>query len=152
MTPTEQFAAWLHRAMQQAGYDVTSQRGGGRMALAERLDVSKSTVSRWLDARSLPSAAQLAPLAEALDLPLLTLMQESGLAPQGDQLSDGESARPITLERAADLLGIPTRQGRDMFANLVEPILSLARSIPEPTPELRLYEEWLQRQRRSADS
>jgi len=44
--------------------------------LAQRLNVSKSTVSRWETGRHAPPAAQLAQLASLLDTPLAAFARE----------------------------------------------------------------------------
>lgn len=79
MTPAQKFAAWLGPAMRRAGLDIDTQQGGGRLALANALDVSRSTVSRWLEGTSMPSPEYYEPLAKALDVRATDMLVGAGI-------------------------------------------------------------------------
>lgn len=77
-TTYPRFAEWLANAMRNADLDIDRQRGGGRAELADRLDVSKSTIARWLGGR-LPAPEYLDPLARALKVEPVDMLVDSGI-------------------------------------------------------------------------
>lgn len=81
------FATWLRAAMGRQGLTVSE--------LARTIGVSRVTVSTWLGARSRPSPASLASLADALCLPTEMVFAAAGI----QVVDDGQ------LARVADLLG-----------------------------------------------
>lgn len=108
MTLSEQFAAWLAQAMRQAGLEIDRQRGGGRTALAAAVGVSQSTVARWLDGKAAPSPEYFEPIADAVGVPVITMLVESGIisAESLNKLTRSDvRSQPITPAQAADDLG-----------------------------------------------
>jgi transcriptional regulator with XRE-family HTH domain len=79
MTLAQQFADWLADAMRRAQLDIDRQQGGGRVALANKLGVSRSTVSRWLDGKALPSPEYFQPIADAVGVPVAELLIGAGI-------------------------------------------------------------------------
>lgn len=75
----ERFRQWLATAMRNAGYDIDKQRGGGRAELADRLGVSRSTITRWLEGGSLPGLEFIEPLAAALNVPVTDVLIGAGI-------------------------------------------------------------------------
>lgn len=117
MTPAQEFAAWLQSAMRAAGYDIDSQRGGGRNALADALGIAKSTVTRWLSGEVLPDARYLAPLAKALHLTVAQVLAGSGLAPAEEtQPADA----PLSPEQWVARLGLKDPADRSLLLAMVE--------------------------------
>ncbi|MEU6235910.1 helix-turn-helix transcriptional regulator [Kitasatospora sp. NPDC047058] len=115
MTLAEKYAAWLADAMRAAGLDIDKQRGGGRQALATAVGVSASTVGRWLGGAALPSPEYFEPIADAVGVPPVQMLVESGII-SAASLTLGRSTdvrfQPITPAQAADEVGItdPTRR------------------------------------------
>lgn len=121
MTSAEQFATWLKQAMRRAGYDIDAQRGGGRQALAEKMNISKSTVTRWLSGDVLPAAEYFEPLAEALDVKVVDLLIGAGIVALRDLSA---SKRPTTPEEAAAELGITDPADVAAFVAIAERLSS----------------------------
>ncbi|MCX5209703.1 helix-turn-helix domain-containing protein [Kitasatospora sp. NBC_00240] len=118
MTIADQYAAWLQKAMREAGLEIDRQRGGGRTALAQAVNVSPSTVARWLDAKSTPSPELFEPIADAVGADVGTMLIESGIISAGSlpqrHRSDVRS-QPNTPAQAADALGITDPVARAAF-------------------------------------
>lgn len=123
MTPAEQFAAWLKQAMRGAGYDIDSQRGGGRNELAARMNIAKSTVTRWLSGEVLPAAEYFPALAEALDVSVIDALVGAGIISRASAAAlqrDPVKILPVTPEQAADALGITAPMDRELFLAMAE--------------------------------
>lgn len=119
MTLSEQYAAWLAGAMRAAGLDIDRQRGGGRKALADAVGASPSSVTRWLDGKAVPSPEYFEPIANAVGVPVITMLVESGIISAESltqlQRSDVRS-QPTTPEQAADDLDIHNPDERAALA------------------------------------
>lgn len=123
MTPSEQFATWLAPAMRAAGYDIDSQRGGGRSTLAERVGVAPSTINRWLTGKSMPDPDKFEPLAAALGVDPIEMLHEIGVLSAKTPTTSHETAvrsRPITPSQVADELGIDDPVDREAFLAMVQ--------------------------------
>lgn len=125
-TRTQRFAEYVSRAALEAGYDIHSPRGGGRKALAEATGMSPSSVGRMLAGQTMPDAAQLEPLADALDVPLSELLVRSGIVTRGAMPApagpEGE-APELTPVEAANRLGIRSPERVHMFEAMVRTLL-----------------------------
>lgn len=122
-TPLMRFAAYVRRAALAAGYDVDAERGGGKKRLAEAAGMSPTSISRLLIAERMPDARFLAPLAQALNVPLPQLLIESGLFPaesltQGPQESVGSP--DITPVDVAESWGVQDEAGRELLRAMHE--------------------------------
>jgi transcriptional regulator with XRE-family HTH domain len=80
---TQRFAEYMRRAVREAGYDIDSQRGGGRVALARDTGMSPSSVGRMLAGKTLPEPNHLEALAKALGVSLPDLLVQSGVVSRG---------------------------------------------------------------------
>lgn len=122
-TPAQRFAAWLRGAMRRADLDVDSRMGGGRSQLAERLGVSRSTVSRWLAGETMPDPTQFESIAAVLGVPVVELLVGSGIisARAVEQLDPAAfQARPLSAEEALMQLGITDPQDQALFLAMVD--------------------------------
>lgn len=73
-TDTEhEFATYLKQTMEHRGITLAE--------LATRMNVSRSTISRYLNAKAVPTAQSGQVLATALDVPFATLGLIAGLLP-----------------------------------------------------------------------
>lgn len=137
-TTAERFAAWLAPAMRRAGLDIDGQLGGGRAALAEKVGVSRSTVTRWLGGQTLPAPDQFAPLAEALGVYVLDILVDGGIVPAERAAAPSGSRPPrpydsgtelpadLDLAKLAELLGyLPEEQ--EIFTAVVETTMAALR-------------------------
>ncbi|MBW1601337.1 helix-turn-helix transcriptional regulator [Streptomyces sp. JJ66] len=139
----EDFAAWIEALVRDRGYDIDSPRGGGKSQLADAAGVHRAAITRLLQRHSMPDLETMRRLARVLRVPVRDMLIRSGqLTPEelpltaatphratGDQ-DDG----PLTLEQAAELLGVPEDQ-RGMFVRVAEQFLS--QSAQEATPSAR---------------
>ncbi|MEU8920024.1 helix-turn-helix transcriptional regulator [Kitasatospora sp. NPDC048545] len=118
MTLSETYAAWLRDAMRAAGLDIDRQRGGGRQALAQAVGVSASTVGRWLTGDAVPSPEHFEPIADAVGVPVVTMLVDSGII-SAASLTLGQPTdvrfHPITPAQAADELGLTDPTERALF-------------------------------------
>src|SRR4051812_43920074 len=78
-TRVERFGAYFSDALRAAGYDIDSLRGGARVAIAKRIGVSKSTVSRWIDGDAMPSPEYFEALADLLGVRAREFLVDSGI-------------------------------------------------------------------------
>jgi transcriptional regulator with XRE-family HTH domain len=123
MTLADQYAAWLADAMRKAGLDIDRQRGGGRNALAQAVDVAPSTVGRWLSGKTIPSPEQFEPIADAVGVPVITMLVETGIisAEALTKMSQPDvTSQAITPAQAADALGIHDPAERAEFIQRLE--------------------------------
>lgn len=117
--PHAHFAAWLKATMRRADYDIDSQLGGGRAALADRLNVSRSTITRWLSGAMLPPSDQFTPLAEALKVPVTELLVEARIIP-ADALRKSAKPRRLTDEEIVAELGVTDPDDQAALLAMVE--------------------------------
>jgi transcriptional regulator with XRE-family HTH domain len=127
---TQRFAEYMRRAVSEAGYDIESQRGGGRKALARDAEMSQSSVGRMLAGQTMPDPSSLERLARVLGLPLTELLVQSGLVSPTAMpaAADSPVVEPrLTPSEAALRLGITTPARIAMFESLVEHLLEQER-------------------------
>jgi hypothetical protein len=122
-SPAERFGMFVADAARKAGYDIDSQRGGGRVALARDTGMSASSVGRMLAGQTLPTPRYFEPLAAAVRVPLRTLLIESGVVSE-DAITAAATAvsstGPLTAEQAASRLGITIPANVQLFVAMVE--------------------------------
>lgn len=118
MTISEKYAAWLAGAMRAAGLDIDRQRGGGRKALAEAIGASPTSVGRWLEGKAVPNPEFFEPIADAVGVPVVTMLVESGIISAESvptERTSGVRFQPTTPAEAADELGITDPVARARF-------------------------------------
>ncbi|MEU8920343.1 helix-turn-helix transcriptional regulator [Kitasatospora sp. NPDC048545] len=118
-TPAQRFASWLKPAMRRAGMDVDKQQGGGRAALADACQVSRSTVGRWLDGQSIPGSEHFEAIAAALGVPVMDLLLGTGIISAESLQTPQSATRHFSPEEAAEELGIRA-DDREFFLTFVE--------------------------------
>ncbi|GAB2696272.1 helix-turn-helix domain-containing protein [Kitasatospora kifunensis] len=84
MADMKAFADWLHEQMIAAGYDLSSQRSGGKSKLANDAGVALSQVQRALGGTTRPDIVTLRAIAHALDIPMKVMLVRSGTVDAGD--------------------------------------------------------------------
>lgn len=123
----QQFGRYVATAAREAGYDIDSQRGGGRQALARATGMSPSAVGRMLAGETMPSPRYWQPLAEAIRRPLRELLIKSGTATEEVLDAVRERLVPATTatpEEAARLVGITKPASVRIFVGMVETLLA----------------------------
>jgi DNA-binding phage protein len=78
MTTLQTFATYLQQAATEAGYPVARHRG--RRALATAAGMSYGDLNRTLAGLHCPDPYEIERLADALGVPLVTLLVDSGFA------------------------------------------------------------------------
>jgi transcriptional regulator with XRE-family HTH domain len=118
-TRVQRFGAYFSDSLRGAGYDIDSLRGGARVAVAKRVGVSKSTVSRWIDGDAMPSPEFFEPLADLIGVRLREFLVDSGIisAESLTEINDPKvRSRPITPTQALDDLAIRNPGNRAVIA------------------------------------
>lgn len=122
-TQAQRFGRWSSEAARAAGYDIDSQRGGGRAELARKTGMAASSVGRMLAGKSLPSPRSYSPLAKALGVTLRQVLIEAGAVTAEDLDKVAERLIPVTSltpDEAARLLGITIPANVELFVSMVE--------------------------------
>ena len=140
MTTAERFAVWLADAMRRKKLNIDSLRGGGRIALAKAVDVSPSTVNRWLAGGTMPDPAKFEPIAAALDtegrdpaVATIEMLTEIGIlsaqlgSGRRDSAVASDPTAPMTLTEAADRLDMHGEGDREQIHNAAKPPVRPAR-------------------------
>lgn len=121
-TTAQRFGRIVGEAARKAGYDLDSPRGGGKVALARDTGMTKSSVGRMLAGETLPDARFYEPLANAVRLPVRTLLIESGII-SAKALTDSShthvASRHTTPEQVAEEW-FDDPGDRDLFLAMVE--------------------------------
>ena len=106
MDADQPFAEWLHDQVVAAGYDLSTQRAGGRSKLATVAGVSLSQVQRALGGKSTPDIGTQRALCRALDIPLKTMLIRSRTLLASDfdvtEATAKEDARALGLRLGVD--------------------------------------------------
>ncbi|MGW1840586.1 helix-turn-helix domain-containing protein [Streptomyces sp. NPDC002067] len=121
-TVAARFGRLVADAARRAGYDIDTERGGGRAALARDAGMTASSVGRMLTGTTLPHPRFYEALAAAIRVPLRELLVEAEIiSPQA--LTKQEAPRvpsaPVTPEEAATELGIEDPLDRELFLGMV---------------------------------
>lgn len=135
----QRFGALIHSLATRAGYDLTPG-AGGRLELAKRSGMHKSSVGRMLDGQTLPNPSNFAGLARALDVDVLDLMVEGEILTEEDRRkSTGTDVRsatsqthPLTPEAAADAWGIKNPIIRGMLLSNINEAIRLQHEADRP--------------------
>lgn len=136
-TVRQRFGRLIATAARATGkYDLDSH--GGKAALARAAGLSESTMGRVLRGESIPDPRFFEPLADAVDLDVGDLLVEAGIlsrkspATPSQTRATGVGSHSITLDEAANALGISSPVGREMFAAAVERLQRTERADEEP--------------------
>lgn len=122
----ERFVTWIESVIRDRGYDIDSPRGGGKSQLADAAGVHRAAVTRLLQRQSMPDLETMRRLARVLHVPIRDMLIRSGQLDAEDlplphtgagDVDDPPQGQPLTLERAAALLGVPEHQ-REIFINV----------------------------------
>ena len=124
----QRFAEYIRPAVVAAGYDIDNPRGGGKKALAEETGMSPSSVGRMLAGQTLPEPVHLERLAEVVGVPLLDLLERSGVISERARRASPPPLTPLaspkesklTPEEAARLLGIRSPDRVQMFTAMAK--------------------------------
>ncbi|MFD4740554.1 helix-turn-helix domain-containing protein [Streptomyces virginiae] len=124
-TVRQRFGRLIATAARATGrYDLDSH--GGKAALARAAGLSESTMGRVLRGESMPDPRFFEPLAAAVDLDVRDLLVEAeivspeSLQPLHQTGATGVGSHSITLDEAANALGIFDPVAREMLAATVE--------------------------------
>lgn len=122
-TVRQRFGRLVADAAQRAG---KYQGRGGQAALADDTGMSPSAVGRMLRGETLPDPERFEAIARAVGLNVSDLLIEAGivsaesLSTPSQTRATGVGSHSITLDEAANALGITSAVGREMFAAAVE--------------------------------
>lgn len=116
---------WLKGELTERGYDVTSERGGGRARLVRETGLGLATISRVLDGKIPGYETQLV-LSRHLGIPIETFLIRTGKASSTDFLTAGSesgqsrvsSGQSLTPEEIAALAGVP-EDDRPWFTTMI---------------------------------
>lgn len=118
-TPTraEKFAAVVAPAAERAGFTGH----GARARLARATGMTESSISRMLLGQSIPDPRFFQPLADALELPVRTLLVEAEIISERalTETSQSQVRSQITPETAADEFGITDPEDRQLLLGLI---------------------------------
>lgn len=121
----QRFAEYIRPAVVAAGYDIDSPRGGGKKELAEAVGMSQSSVGRMLAGQTLPDPLHLEKLADVVGVPLMDLLERSGIVSRAEVAAGAPPPpptpdTPLTPETAARLLGIRSPDRIQMFTAMTK--------------------------------
>ncbi|MFB6809467.1 helix-turn-helix domain-containing protein [Streptomyces sp. NPDC056387] len=122
-TVRQRFGRLVAEAAQRTG---RYEGRGGQVLLAQETGMSPSAVGRMLRGETLPDPRQFEAIARAVDLTVRDLLIEAGivspesLSTPAQTRATGVGSHSITLDEAANALGIHSDVGREMFAAAVE--------------------------------
>ena len=119
-----EWLTWFKGELTDRGYDVTSERGGGRARLVRETGLGLATISRVLDGKIPGYETQLV-LSRHLGIPVEAFLVRTGKAAATDfghpglesGHSEVSSGKP-TPEEIAVLAGVPV-DDRDWFATMI---------------------------------
>ncbi|MFG2978817.1 hypothetical protein ACGFYY_38250 [Streptomyces sp. NPDC048331] len=124
-TVRQRFGRLIANAARATGrYDLDGH--GGKAALARAAGLSESTMGRVLRGEAMPDPRFFEPLAKAVDVNAIDLLiaaeilSPESLSAPAQSRATGVGSRSITLDEAADALGIQTAVGRELFTAAVE--------------------------------
>ncbi|MFI1420636.1 hypothetical protein ACH4VX_22160 [Streptomyces sp. NPDC020731] len=116
----KKFADYVRDAAEKAGYAVRSSSGDGKAGLAESAGMPEADITKILAGKYEVPTDLLQPLATALDVPQKELLRAAGvLEGRADQQN-----RPLTVQLAAQRLGIKSPQNVAAFKTLVAALLA----------------------------
>lgn len=122
-TVRQRFGRLVAEAAQRAG---KYQGRGGQAAFAADTGMSASAIGRMLRGETLPDPERFEAIASAVNLSVSDLLIEAGivsaesLSTPSQTRATGVGSDSITLDEAANALGIRSAVGREMFAAAVE--------------------------------
>lgn len=117
--PIQRLAALVRRAAIAAGYDIDRPRNGELSRLATDAGMSITTLHRLLSGERMPDPRYFAQLAKPLGTPATELFIEAGVLTAAD-LQPRPVGRPMTVDEAADALGIDDEAGREILKEMYE--------------------------------
>ncbi|MFE3578775.1 helix-turn-helix domain-containing protein [Streptomyces vinaceus] len=119
----QRFGRLVAEAAQRAG---KYQGRGGQAAFAADTGMSASAIGRMLRGETLPDPERFEAIAKAVDINVSDLLIEAGIVSPESLATQVQNKPPrvgsdsITLDEAANALGIRSAVGREMFAAAVE--------------------------------
>ncbi|MFD3802590.1 helix-turn-helix domain-containing protein [Streptomyces sp. NPDC058619] len=122
-TVRQRFGRLVAEAAQRAG---RYEGRGGQALLAQEIGMSPSAVGRMMRGETLPDPRHFEAIARTLDLNVRDLLVQAeivspeSLSTPAQTRATGVGSRSITLEEAANALGIHDPVARDMLAATVE--------------------------------
>ncbi len=105
--------------------ELRKKSGWSQEELAEKLDVSRQSVSKWESAQSVPDMARILRLSELFGVSTDYLLKDEIDAPEIVALEDTDSpARPVSMEEASAFLQIKSRNAVSVALGVLLCILS----------------------------
>ncbi len=87
--------------------ELRKKNGWSQEELAEKMDVSRQSISKWEGAQSVPDMARILRLSEIFGVSTDYLLKDELDAPETAVLPDsGAAARPVAMEEASAFLGV----------------------------------------------
>ena len=105
--------------------ELRKKNGWSQEELAEKMDVSRQSISKWEGAQSVPDMARILRLSELLGVSTDYLLKDDAVLPEADALPEtGAAARPVSLEEASAFLQIKGRNARRVALGAMLCVLS----------------------------
>ena len=105
--------------------ELRKKNGWSQEELAEKMDVSRQSISKWEGAQSVPDMARILRLSEIFGVSTDYLLKEeiesSDAEPQPDT---GSEARPVSMEEATEFLQMKAKNARTVALGVLLCILS----------------------------
>lgn len=121
MTVTQSFADWLHNQIAAAGYDLSSQRSGGKSKLAKDAGIALSQVQRALSGTTRPDITTLRAIGRVLGIPMTVMLVRSGTLVPEDLEQEVLPASELDVRALGLHRGIPADR-LDHWVALVDAI------------------------------
>ena len=105
--------------------DLRKKNGWSQEELAERLAVSRQSISKWESAQSIPDKGKVIRLSELFSVSTDYLLKDDMGAPEALAVSDSDSiARPVSMEEAAAFLRVKARNAGQVALGVLLCVLS----------------------------
>ena len=105
--------------------ELRKKNGWSQEDLAEKLDVSRQSISKWEGAQSVPDMARILRLAEIFGVSTDYLLKdELETAETLDAPETGSAARPVPMEEASEFLQLKARNAGSVALGVLLCVLS----------------------------
>ena len=105
--------------------DLRKKNGWSQEELAEKMDVSRQSISKWESAQSVPDMARILRLSEIFGVSTDYLLKDDWTAAEDATVSEtGSAARPVSMEEAVAFLQMRAENARRIALGVMLCILS----------------------------
>ncbi|MBQ9827930.1 MAG: helix-turn-helix transcriptional regulator [Lachnospiraceae bacterium] len=105
--------------------ELRKKNGWSQEELAEKMDVSRQSISKWEMAQSVPDMARILRLSEIFNVSTDYLLKDDIESFEQEVLPDsGTAARPVTMEEASEFLKLKAKNARRISLGVLLCVLS----------------------------